>query len=79
MPPQTYLVGGMQLFTCLQPLNFVTRHAYVLHMPEPVTGRILCHLDYFLPFYPHNNPENQNFENMKKKSTNILPFSLCVP
>ena len=23
-------------------------------------------LDYFLPFYPPNNPENQNFEKMKK-------------
>ena len=23
-------------------------------------------LDHFLPFYPPNNPENQNFENMKK-------------
>ena len=26
-------------------------------------------LDYFLPFYPSNNPENQNFEKKQKKKT----------
>ena len=25
-------------------------------------------LSYFLPFYPPNNPENQNFEKMKKNA-----------
>ena len=29
-------------------------------------------LDGSLPFYPPNNPENQNFEKMKNKSLEIL-------
>ena len=29
-------------------------------------------LDYFLPFYPPNNPKNQNFENMKKLPGDII-------
>ena len=28
--------------------------------------------DYFLPFYPLNNPENQNFEKMKKTPGGII-------
>ena len=32
MPPNTYLVGEIQLFTCLEPLNFVTRHVIVAHL-----------------------------------------------
>ena len=37
-------------------------------------------LDYFLPFYPHNNPENQNFENMKKKKNALIyyHFLMCA-
>ena len=30
-------------------------------------GRSFCLLGYFLPFYPSNNPENQNFEKTKKR------------
>ena len=33
---------------------------------------------YFLPFYPPNNPENQNFEKMKKP-LKISSFYTCVP
>ena len=29
MPPHAYLVGGMQLFTSLYPLNFMKRHVIV--------------------------------------------------
>ena len=29
MPPHTYLMGGIQLFKHLQPLNIVTRRAIV--------------------------------------------------
>ena len=35
-------------------------------------------LDCFLPFYPHNNPKNQNFEKMKKKNVEILSFYTSV-
>ena len=34
-------------------------------------------LDYFLPFSPANNLENQNFEKKKKKHLEILSFT-CV-
>ena len=34
--------------------------------------------DYFLPFYPTNNPENQNLKN-EKQSLEILSFYSCVP
>ena len=30
------------------------------------TDRIFVILDHFLPFYPPKEPENQNFEKMKK-------------
>ena len=37
MPPYAYLVGGVQFFACLKPLNFVTRCVrIVFHMPKPV-------------------------------------------
>ena len=29
-------------------------------------------LDHFLPFYPTNNPQNQNFEKMKKMPGDII-------
>ena len=32
----------------------------------------------FLPFYPLNKPQNQNFEKMKK-CLEILSFYACVP
>ena len=33
-----------------------------------MTVGIFCHLDQFFTFYPTNNPENQNFEKLKKKT-----------
>ena len=42
----------------------------------------LSFLDHFLHFYPHNNPENQNFEIMKKKKASqhiiILQISTVI-
>ena len=35
-------------------------------------------LDYFLPFYPPNNPENQNFEKMKKVCGHIIILHMCT-
>ena len=35
-------------------------------------------LGHFLPFYPTNNPENQNFENMKKKLGDIIILLMCT-
>ena len=45
-----------------------------------VTNRIFQVLDHFLPFYPPNNPKNQNFKKLKKnKKLEILSFYTCVP
>ena len=36
-------------------------------------------LDYFLSLYPTNNPKNQNFEKIKKKTHgNIIIFHKCT-
>ena len=34
-------------------------------------------LEYFLLFYPPIDPENQNFEKMKKTSEHIITFQMC--
>ena len=34
-------------------------------------------LDHFLPFYPSNNPKNQNFEKMKKLPGDIIILHRC--
>ena len=34
-------------------------------------------LGHFLPFYPTNNPKNQNFEKMKKNPGDIIILHLC--
>ena len=34
-------------------------------------------LDHFLPFYPPNNPKNQNFEKMKKPPGDIIILHRC--
>ena len=34
-------------------------------------------LDHFLPFYPPNNPKNQNFEKMKKPPGDIITLHMC--
>ena len=35
-------------------------------------------LDYSLHFYPLNNPENQNFEKMKKIPGDIIILHMCT-
>ena len=35
-------------------------------------------LDHFLPFFPPNNPENQNFEKMKKTPGDIILSCKCT-
>ena len=34
--------------------------------------------DSFLPFYPSNNPKNQNFEKMKKTPGDIIILHVCT-
>ena len=35
-------------------------------------------LDRFLPFYPHNNPKNKNFEKLKKETGDIITIHKCT-
>ena len=35
-------------------------------------------LDHFLPFYPPNNPKNQNFEKLKKTPEDIVNLHMCT-
>ena len=35
-------------------------------------------LDCFLPFYPHNNPKNQDFQKMKKIPGDIIILYMCT-
>ena len=35
-------------------------------------------LDHFLPFYPPMDPENQNFEKMKKTLEDIIILQMCT-
>ena len=35
-------------------------------------------LNHFLPFQPPNNPENQNFEKMKKMPRYIIILNMCI-
>ena len=35
-------------------------------------------LGFFLPFYPPNDPKNQNFKNMKKNRLDTSPFYTCI-
>ena len=35
-------------------------------------------VDRFLPFYPHTDPEDHNFENMKKTAEDIIILQMCT-
>ena len=42
-----------------------------------MTDRIFVILGRFLPFYPTNNPKNQNLEKMKKTPGDII-LQMCT-
>ena len=42
------------------------------------TDRIFFILDHFLPFYLPNNPENQNFEKMRKRLGDTNNLHKCT-
>ena len=43
-----------------------------------VRHRIFCHFWPFFALLPPNNPENQNFEKMKKASGDIILLHICI-
>ena len=47
-------------------------------MYGPWLSEFFVILDYFLPFYPPNNPENQNFEKMKKSLGYIIILQMST-
>ena len=42
------------------------------------TDRIFYHFGSFFPFYSPNNPENQNFEKLKKESGDAIILHMCT-
>ena len=49
-------------------------------LPEiwSVTDIFFVTLGHYLPFYPNNNLENQNFEKMKKTPEDITLLQMCT-
>ena len=43
-----------------------------------MTDIVFCHFAYIFPFYPTNNPKNQNFERTKKMPGDIVILHLCT-
>ena len=42
------------------------------------TDRIFCHFGPFFALLPHNNPENQNYEKLKKTPGDIIILHKCT-
>ena len=59
-------------YTCV-PKTTIIRGTVPVIRSE--TDRIFCHFGPFFAFSPHNNPQNQNFEKMKKKNCICLHFT----
>ena len=38
----------------------------------------IFHFGLFVPFYPQNNPKNQNLEKMEKTPGDIIILSMCA-
>ena len=55
----------MTITLCMVPEIWSTTESFVI-------------FNYFLPFYPPNNPEIQNFEKMKKKPEDIIILHMCT-
>ena len=46
---------------------------FLIHQARQIELFVI--LGYFLPFYPPNNPENKNFEKMKKGPGDIIIYT----
>ena len=74
MPPHTYLVGGMQLFTCLQPLNIVTRHACFSYARACDRQNSLSFWTIFCPFTPITTQKIKILKTWKKKKNALIYY-----
>ena len=63
----------ISLYTCTKKHNDM-RYSFW----DTKCDKIFCHFGHFLPCYPlpPNNPENQNFEKMKKTSGDVIILNL---
>ena len=63
-----------------KPGDIIILHLYTTNDNRMMYGSwdIFLILDNFLPFYPTNNPENQNFEKMKNKPRDIIILHKCT-
>ena len=50
---------------------------YMVFQIWSATDKMFVILDCFLPFYPPNNPKNQNFEKLKKTPGDIIILHKC--
>ena len=64
----------LSFYTCVPQLTIIC-----CMVPEisSATRQFFVILGYFLPFYSPNNPENQNFEKMKKSPGDIIMLHTC--
>ena len=50
---------------------------HIVPQIRSMTDNFIVILGHFLPFYPTNNPKNQNFEKMKNTSGDIIILIRC--
>ena len=62
----------LSFYTCL-PQMTIMMYGFWYIMDDRQNFFVI--LGYFLPFYPSNNPENQNFEKMKKAPGDIIIYT----
>ena len=62
-------------YTCVPETT--SYHEWFLRYGAQQTKFFLI-LDHFLPFYPPNNKENQNFEKLKKAPGDIIILHKCT-
>ena len=63
-----------QFYTCVPKTTTTWGTVPEIHSETHIIFR---HFEPFLPFYPSNNPENQNFEKMKNVSGDIIILQMC--
>ena len=61
-----YRAWGTEFGNVRQKKDFFCPFTLTSQKIKILKDRIFCHFGSFFPFHPPDNPENQNFENLKK-------------
>ena len=78
MIPKIKILKKKKKKKCLEILSFCT-YMCTIKEDHMIYGSWNIRCDrHFLPFYPPNNPKNQNFEKMKKTPEDIIILHLCT-